>query len=141
MAWNFPCSCTAYFQAFSVNAFSVTYPLRTAGRRNVSAAHNNEAQGLGKRGTTYQCVDMMIIVTNYRNQYMHCNTQSGKLNHVVQIGVFCQCDCRFSVVHKSERATPKHSLCNGVFTNQFIFSILLEYLSRARESVEALSRI
>ena len=67
--------------------------------------------------------------------------QSGKLNHVVQIGVFCQCDCRFSVVHKSERATPKHSLCNGVFTDQFIFSILLEYLSRARESVEALSRI
>ena len=66
-----------------VNAFSVTYPLRTAGRRNVSAAHNNEAQGLGKRGTTYQCVDMMIIVTNYGNQYMHCNMQSGKLNDVV----------------------------------------------------------
>ena len=59
--------------------------------------------------------------------------QSEKLDHVVQIGVFCQRDCRDSGVHKSERATPKLSLCNGVFTDQFIFSILLEYLPRARK--------
>ena len=64
---------------------------------------------------------------------MHCNLQSEKLDHVAQIGVFCQLDCRDSGLDKSERATPKLSLCNGVFTDQFIFSILLEYLSGARE--------